>query len=185
MDAEVDEDALIARAQAGDEVAFAALVERYQARLYRLMVRACLHPQDAEEVASEAFTRAHDKLQQFAGRSRFISWVGRIATNLCLQRRERQTLPQVPLGDQPAAATDDTPEQAALRAETRAIVREAVESLPEPGRTVLVLRDIEQLSTAEACQQTGLGEAALKSQLHRARARLRERLDERLLATAC
>jgi len=83
------EQQLIRAAKAGDSLAFNRLVRQHQDHLYRLMVRACHHPQDAEEVASEAFVRAYERLQQFEGRSSFISWLGRIATHLCFRRRER------------------------------------------------------------------------------------------------
>ena len=73
---------LVAAAQAGDHEAFDRLVERYQDQIYRLMVRACHHPQDAEEVASEAIVRAYERLRQFEGRSSFATWLGTIATNL-------------------------------------------------------------------------------------------------------
>jgi len=61
------------------------------------MVRACHHPNDAEEVASEAFARAYERLCQFEGRSSFVTWLGRIATNLCFRRREKAEVPSVSL----------------------------------------------------------------------------------------
>ena len=181
------EQQLVRAAQAGDTAAFDRLVARYQAYLYRLMVRACHHPQDAEEVASEAFVRAYERLRQFEGRSSFVSWLGRIATNLCVRRREKAELPAISLEEQAQAegtrpargfpAEGPTPEQRALQEETKRIVRAAVAELPEPDRTVLRLRDIEQLSAAETAERTGLTVAAVKARLHRARARLRERLN--------
>src|SRR5687767_1405698 len=86
---QTSEQTLIDAAKAGDSAAFDQLVHRYEAYLYRLMVRACHHPQDAEEVALEAFVRAYERLGQFESRSSFVSWVGRIATNLCFRRREK------------------------------------------------------------------------------------------------
>ena len=186
------EQALIQAARRGDSAAFDQLVKAYQEYLYRLMVRACHHPQDAEEVASEAFARAYERLCQFEGRSSFVSWLGRIATNLCFRRRERAELPSVSLEEQtreetghpdrtpPSAAP--TPEQSALQAEMRRMIRAAVAELPEPDQTVLRLRDIEQYSAAETADQTGLTVPAVKARLHRARARLRERLNSYLLS---
>lgn len=186
------EQALIQAAQRGDSAAFDHLVKQYQSYLYRLMVRACHHPQDAEEVASEAFARAYERLSQFEGRSSFVSWLGRIATNLCFRRRERTELPSVSLEEQareeaghpdrtpPAAAP--TPEQSALQSEMRRVIQAAVAELPEPEQTVLRLRDIEQYSAAETAHQTGLTVPAVKARLHRARARLRTRLNTYLLS---
>jgi RNA polymerase sigma-70 factor, ECF subfamily len=184
---QTEERNLIEAARHGDATAFDQLVSRYQGTLYRLMVRACHHPQDAEEVASEAFARAYERLGQFEGRSSFVTWLGRIASNLCFRRRERAELPSVSLEalaheeeghpDQSPADRAPTPEQEALRAETRRIIRAAVQELPEPDQTVLRLRDIEQLSAAEVSARTGLTVPAVKARLHRARRRLREQLN--------
>jgi RNA polymerase sigma-70 factor (ECF subfamily) len=177
---------LVEAAQAGDAAAFDELVHRYEVYLYRLMVRACHHPQDAEEVASEAFVRAYERLGQFEGRSSFITWLGQIAKNLCFRRRENAELPSVSLEEQtreepghpdrtPAAA-GLTPEQRALQEEMKRHIRAAVAELPEPDQTVLRLRDIEQWSAQEVAAKTGLTVPAVKARLHRARARLRESL---------
>lgn len=183
---------LVRAAQAGDSAAFDRLVRRHQDTLYRLMVRACHHPQDAEEVASEAFLRAYERLRQFEGRSSFISWLGRIATNLCFRRRERADLSAVSLSElereeegrpeRTPPSLSPTPEQAAIQAEMRRVIRHAVAELPEPDQTVLRLRDIEDLSTAQVSARTGLTEAAVKARLHRARQRLRTLLDHYLVA---
>lgn len=182
---------LIQAAQAGDHQAFDRLVEKYQDHLYRLMVRACHHPQDAEEVASEAFARAYERLCQFEGRSAFVTWLGRIATNLCFRRREKLELPTTPLEDpsgrdigRPAESPDAArlnPEMQVLKEEMKQKIRSAVAELPEPDQTVLRLRDIEQCSAVETAAQTGLTVSAVKARLHRARARLRQRLSSYFL----
>lgn len=181
------EQQLIEAARTGDSTAFDRLVRKYQDYLYRLMVRACHHPQDAEEVASEAFARAYERLGQFEGRSSFVSWLGRIARNLCFRRRERAELPSVSLEtlaheeeghpDRSPADAAPTPEPQALRAEMKRIIQAAVQELPEPDQTVLRLRDIEQISAAEVSTQTGLTVPAVKARLHRTRRQLRGRLN--------
>lgn len=178
---------LIRAAQAGDAAAFDRLVEQYQHYIYRLMVRACHHPDDAEEVAAEAFLRAYERLAQFEGRASFVTWLGRIAANLCFRRREKPELASISLEQQAEqeaghpghhpAAVGPTPEQRALREEMKRKIEAAVAELPEPDRTVLRLRDIEQFSSAETAEQTGLSVAAVKARLHRARARLRQNLN--------
>ncbi len=155
------------------------------------MVRACHHPQDAEEVASEAFARAYERLCQFEGRSSFVTWLGRIATNLCFRRRERTEVPSVSLEelareeegrpDRTPASEEPTPEQQALQAEMKRIVQAAIAALPEPDQTVLRLRDIEELPAAEVSARTGLTVPAVKARLHRARGQLRERLNRYFL----
>ncbi len=187
-----EEAALIHAAQTGDDTAFDRLVGEYQDYLYHLMVRACHHPDDAEEVASEAFARAYERLRQFEGRSSFVTWLGRIATNLCFRRREKAELPSVSLEerareeeghpDRTPPSAGPTPEQRVLQEEMKRTIRSAIAELPEPDQTVLRLRDIEQLSAAETAEQTGLTVAAVKARLHRARARLRERLNLYFLA---
>lgn len=187
------EERLIDAARAGDRQAFDRLVRRYQDHLYRLMVRACHHPQDAEEVALDALARAYERLAQFEGRSSFVTWLGRIATNLCLRRRERAQVPSVSLEElargeegRPERTPRDeapTPEQVALQTEMVRVIRQAVDSLPEPDRTIVWLRDIERLPAAQVSERTGLSVPAVKSRLHRARGRLREELNHYFLST--
>ena len=173
----IADDRLIEAAQAGDTAAFNVLVNRYQEQIYRLMVRACHHPNDAEEVAVAAFGRAYEKLEQFEARSSFVSWLGRIATNLCFRRREKKEFETVPLDESHEPPDEDSPERQAVRREMHRIIRAAVASLPEPDQSVLRLRDIEELSTEQTAQKTGLTESAVKSRLHRARKVLRTQLN--------
>jgi RNA polymerase sigma-70 factor (ECF subfamily) len=175
------DDHLIEAAQAGDTEAFDVLVDRYQAQIYRLMVRACHHPDDAEEVATEAFGRAYEKLGQFEGRSGFVTWLGRIATNLCFRRRQKPELETVALEEAYESSDDNSPEREAMRREMHRIVRAAVASLPEPDQSVLRLRDIEEYSGAQTAEHLGLTLPAVKARLHRARKALRARLDADLL----
>jgi RNA polymerase sigma-70 factor (ECF subfamily) len=171
------DDRLIEAAQNGDAAAFDVLVDRYQEQIYRLMVRACHHPDDAEEVAVAAFGRAYEKLEQFEGRSSFVSWLGRIATHLCFRRREKKEFETVPLDESHELPDEDSPERQAVQREMHRIIRAAVASLPEPDQSVLRLRDIEELSAAQTALQTGLTESAVKSRLHRARKMLRAQLN--------
>lgn len=177
------DDRLIEAAKAGDSAAFDVLVNRYQEQIYRLMVRACHHPDDAEEVAVAAFGRAYEKLQQFEGRSSFVSWLGRIAANLCFRRRQKREVETVALEESHEPPDEDSPEQQAVRREMHRIVRAAVASLPEPDQSVLRLRDIEGLSGAETAACLKISLPAVKARLHRARKTLRACLDADLLAS--
>jgi len=174
----VPEDRLIEAAQNGDAAAFDVLVDRYQAQIYRLMVRACHHPDDAEEVAVAAFGRAYEKLEQFEARSSFVSWLGRIATNLCFRRREKKEFETVPLEESNEPPDEDSPERQAVQREMRRTIRAAVAALPEPGQSVLRLRDIEELSGEETAARLNLSLPAMKSRLHRAREMLRAQLNK-------
>jgi RNA polymerase sigma-70 factor (ECF subfamily) len=182
------EQELIKAAQAGDSTAFDNLVRQYQDYLYRLMVRACHHPQDAEEVASEAFARAYERLCQFEGRSSFVTWLSRIATNLCFRRREKIEIPAVSLDelaaespgrpDQTPPTADPGPEAHLIQSEIKQLIYAALATIPEPDQTVLRLRDIEELPASEVSVRTGLTVPAVKSRLHRARKALREQLNQ-------
>jgi len=179
---------LIEAAQAGDNTAFDNLVRQYQDYLYRLMVRACHHPQDAEEVASEAFARAYERLCQFEGRSSFVTWLSRIATNLCFRRREKAEIPAISLDemaesapgqpDRTPATENPGPEARLIQSEVKQLIYAALAKIPEPDQTVLRLRDIDELSAQEVSEKTGLTVSAVKSRLHRARKALREQLNE-------
>jgi len=182
-----DESALVAQAKAGDQNAFAELVQRYERKIYRLAKNITRNDEDAEDVLQDAFLKAYTHLDNFKGDSKFYTWIVRIAVNEALMRlRKRKTDRSVPL-DEPVelgeetvqreiAVWDDNPEQQYSQEEWRRILDEAVESLKPDFRTVFVLRDIEELSTEETAETLGISVPAVKSRLLRARLALRERL---------
>ena len=182
-----DESALVAQAKAGDQNAFAELVNRYERKIYRLAKNITRNDEDAEDVLQDAFLKAYTHLDNFKGDSKFYTWIVRIAVNEALMRlRKRRTDRTVPL-DEPVelgeetvqreiAVWEDNPEQQYSQEEWRRILDEAVESLKPDFRTVFVLRDIEELSTEETAETLGISVPAVKSRLLRARLALRERL---------
>jgi RNA polymerase sigma-70 factor (ECF subfamily) len=182
-----DESALVAQAKAGDQNAFAELVNRYERKIYRLAKNITRNDEDAEDVLQDAFLKAYTHLDNFKGDSKFYTWIVRIAVNEALMRlRKRKTDRSVPL-DEPVdlgeetvareiAVWEDNPEQQYSQEEWRRILDEAVESLKPDFRTVFVLRDIEELSTEETAETLGISVPAVKSRLLRARLALRERL---------
>ena len=182
-----DESALVAQAKAGDQNAFAELVNRYERKIYRLAKNITRNDEDAEDVLQDAFLKAYTHLDNFKGDSKFYTWIVRIAVNEALMRlRKRKTDRSVPL-DEPVelgeetvqreiAVWDDNPEQQYSQEEWRKILDEAVDSLKPDFRTVFVLRDIEELSTEETAETLGISVPAVKSRLLRARLALRERL---------
>jgi RNA polymerase sigma-70 factor (ECF subfamily) len=182
-----DESALVAQAKAGDQNAFAELVNRYERKIYRLAKNITRNDEDAEDVLQDAFLKAYTHLDNFKGDSKFYTWIVRIAVNEALMRlRKRKTDRSVPL-DEPVelgeetvqreiAVWEDNPEQQYSQEEWRKILDEAVESLKPDFRTVFVLRDIEELSTEETAETLGISVPAVKSRLLRARLALRERL---------
>jgi RNA polymerase sigma-70 factor (ECF subfamily) len=175
---------LIRRARAGDEDAFAELVTMHAARVYGALRHFGLDPDEADEVAQEVFVRAWRGLARFEERARFSTWLYRIAFNEAQRRLSRRPAPRVeadPDRDDPTVSLPESPE---LGPEPQALGREfertmdrALEQLPADWRAAVVLRDIEGLSTEEAAEIAGVGQAAFKSRLHRGRMQLRALLE--------
>ena len=182
-----DESALVAQAKAGDQNAFAELVQKYERKIYRLAKNITRNDEDAEDVLQDAFLKAYTHLDNFKGDSKFYTWIVRIAVNEALMRlRKRKTDRTVPL-DEPVelgeetvareiAVWEDNPEQRYSKEEWRNILDAAVDDLKPDFRTVFVLRDIEELSTEETAETLGISVPAVKSRLLRARLALRETL---------
>ena len=155
--------------------------------MYAIALRMVNDPQDAEEVTQETFISACKNIQNFEGRSSLGTWLHRIATNTALMHLRKQPVHQVSL-DAPIETLDgddiprqiadwaDYPAGHALESETRQILEQAIESLPETLRSVFILREIEGYSTEEVAEMLGIGSSAAKVRLHRARLRLRESL---------
>jgi RNA polymerase sigma-70 factor, ECF subfamily len=183
------EASLLARAQAGDVGAFEQLSGAYADRLYMLLLRLLGDRGEAEDVAQEVMLRAWQAISRFQGRSSYFTWLYRIAVNeanRALERRARRPA-SAPIGADelrlPASPTDDPVRQAENK-ELRAAIAAALAQLPPPLRTAIVLRDVEGLSTQEAAEIAGIGQAAFKSRLHQARLRVREAVGDEVLATA-
>jgi RNA polymerase sigma-70 factor, ECF subfamily len=181
-----DED-LVRLAQAGDTRAFDELVRRYQDKVYRLSFKILRHEDDAAEALQDAFLSAFRGIKNFKVESTFSTWLYRIATNAALMKyRKRRdghiSLEQSQSGDEDTEALQlpdwtTQPLKDLLDAETREVMEEGVEKLPDELRTVFVLRDVEELSNAEVADILDLTVAAVKSRLHRARILLRDRLN--------
>lgn len=186
----VDQSALDARLRAGEDRAFDELVELAGGRMLAVARRMLNREEDAEDALQDAFLSAFRAIDRFDGRSQLTTWLHRITVNACLmklrsQRRrpERQIEDFLPAfiadGHQKNASRAWTPValQSIERSETRAFVRSKIEALPEQYRIVLVLRDIEGLSTEETAAALGMTTNAVKTRLHRARQALKELLD--------
>ena len=189
--------ALVERLRVGDAAALEALMERYASRVYRLAHGILRNSADAEEVVQDVFLTLFQKIHTFEGRSALASWIYRVTTNAALiKRRGRKTDREVSIdaqlptflpdghraGDRALIWADwsQTPEADLLSQETRAILERAIDELPVPYRTVLVLRDVEGLSSEEVAEIVGDSVPAVKSRLHRARMVLREELTRHL-----
>jgi RNA polymerase sigma-70 factor (ECF subfamily) len=182
---------LVTRLRAGDPVALEPLMDRYAKRVYRVAYGITRSEADAEEVVQDVFHTLFRKAESFEGRSALGTWIYRVATNAALlRRRGKRHQVEVMLedalptfledghraGDRSYVLADwsDTPEEELLSRETRAVVSRALDALPDHYRAVLVLRDVEGLSSEEAAAALGESVASVKSRLHRARMALRE-----------
>ena len=178
---------LVRRAKGGDEAAFNELVERHQDRVYRHAERMLGNPQDAEEVLQDTFLQAYRHLGSFEERSRFSTWIYRIATNESLMRLRRSSRRrEVQLEEAPSGEVERASEEVrefarsaidhVMDREIREILAKALHELPSEYRVVFVLRDVDELSNAEVAEILGLSVPAVKSRLHRARLWLRDRV---------
>jgi len=182
---------VIERVKAGDTSLYEIIMRRYNQRLYRI-VRAILRDDsEAEDVIQDAYVRAFQHLDQFAGRAPFSAWLTRIAVHEALARlRLRNRSQQLEDTGQDGeflmtlAESSPDPEQSASRAETSQLLEDAVLGLPEQFRTVVMLRDVEELSTSETATALDLSEENVKVRLHRGRAMLRSWLVARVGAQA-
>jgi RNA polymerase sigma-70 factor (ECF subfamily) len=157
------------------------LVRRYNQRVYRIVMSILRNDAEAEDVMQEAYVRAFQHLAEFEGRSSFSTWLGRIAIHEALARVERsrrfETIePEDSSGEVVIRDEGMSPEQKAAVSEARNLLERAILALPLPYRTALVLRDIDEVSTAEAAAMLDISAEALKVRLHRARAMLRREL---------
>lgn len=176
----VSDTELVRRSQTGDADAFAALVSRYQDRLYNLCWRMCRQDADALDHTQAVFLRALEALPRFEARANFYTWLYRIAVNhvLTAQRtaRRRGDVSLEVVGDGFAERTSASPPRVAEEHEDVERVRRALAELPEDYRVVVVLRDIEDMDYATIAEVLELPAGTVKSRIHRARQLLAERL---------
>ena len=191
MPDDVPDREVVARVVAGDSPLFEVLVRRYNQRVYRV-ARSIVGEQEAEDVMQHAYVRAFEHLRTFDGRSTFSTWVTKIAVYEALARNRKrrrlvslpaaEALPREPVATRRPIASPRpaSPSESAARRELRSVLRSAIERLPENLRLVFVLRDVEELDTAQTAETLGISPSNVKVRLHRARAMLRSDLTRAL-----
>jgi RNA polymerase sigma-70 factor (ECF subfamily) len=190
-----DEAALVARLRAADDGAFEQLVRLHGGRMLATARRLLGDESDACDAVQEAYISAFKSIGRFEGGSKLSTWLHRIVVNCALmklrsrsRRSERSIDELLPtyLEDghrrSPGPAWDSPADAMLEREETRQMVRRCIGSLPEDYRTVLLLRDIEELNTEETAQILGINIGAVKTRLHRARQALQTLLERELVA---
>ena len=177
---------LVRRIVEGDASLFEILMRRHNQRVYRAVRAVLRSDDDAEDVMQQAYLNAYQHLHQFAGDAQFSTWLTRIAVNEALGPRRKRIRSDV-LAQKGTEDVDLTlvesdtpdPEEQASHSELRDVMEREVAALPDAYRMVVVLRDVEGLSTSETSTTLGISEDLVKQRLHRARNLLRENLYQR------
>jgi RNA polymerase sigma-70 factor (ECF subfamily) len=183
---------IVRRVRAGENALFEILMRRHNQRVYRVVRAVVKDEADVEDVMQQAYINVFTHLHQFAERSQFSTWLIRIALHEAFGRRRQMQRPASVTRIRTDVENDrrdfmDTltapqagPEHEAYAQELRRLLEAAVDTLPEAYRTVFMLRDIEGLSTSETGEGLGLGDEAVKTRLHRARAMIRREVTVRI-----
>jgi len=186
------ETTLLRNLKAGESAAFEVMVRTNTPRLLAVARRYLPKEADAQDAVQDAFLSAFRGIAGFTGASKLSTWLHRIVVNASLMKlRTRRRKPEVAIDDLLPRFEDDasahhvdiiaawreTAPDELTRDENRAMVREAIERLPDSYREVLTLRDIEQIDTTEVAEMLGVSKGVVKTRLHRARQALRALLD--------
>jgi RNA polymerase sigma-70 factor (ECF subfamily) len=186
---ETEERALVARLKSDDDTAYEEVVRRFGPRMLSVARRLLTQEQDAQDAVQDAFLSAFKSIGNFQGDAKLATWLHRIVVNASLMKlRSKRRKPETAIDDLLPKYHDDghrrgngdwriTHDTAVQTSEIREQVLAAIDKLPDLYRDILMLRDIEELSTEEAAQQLEITEGAVKTRLHRARLALRESLD--------
>jgi len=174
---------LIERAKLGDAQAFQALYDKHKRRVYSLCLRMTANTAEAEDLTQEAFLQLYRKIATFRGESAFSTWLHRLSVNVVLMHLRKKSLPSVSLEETTQGGDEDTPkkdfgaEDLALAGSIdRLQLQKAVDDLPPGYRTIFVLHDVEGYEHNEIATIVGCSIGNSKSQLHKARMKLRDLL---------
>jgi RNA polymerase sigma-70 factor (ECF subfamily) len=178
---ELSDEDVVARIRAGDRSLFELLMRRHNQRLYRVARSILRDDAEAEDVLQEAYVRAFAHLDQFVGRSRFATWLTRIAVHEALHRcRRRRRFADFDAVAETVESAAPGPEASTFHGELRDVLEASIDHIPEHFRTVFVLREVEGLSTEETAACLSIPPETVKTRLHRARRQLRAQLDRAL-----
>lgn len=178
---------LVCRVRNGDSAAFELIMRRNNSRVYRLARSILKNAAEAEDAAQDAYLRAFEKLDSFRGPDGFASWLGRIVLNEALGRLRKSSRivsiedhrhdsamdARVKLADS-FMSQKQNPEYLAANSQLRGLLEQAIDELPQPFRTVFILRAVEGLSVAETAELLSIPPDTVKTRFHRARKRLRK-----------
>jgi RNA polymerase sigma-70 factor, ECF subfamily len=186
----VDKDGpLVERVKAGDHAAFTELVRRYEGKVYQLALRLTGNEMDAMDVIQDVFLSVYQKIHTFRGAAAFSSWLYRITANAAFAKlNQRRRAASVSIDDvlpvveeQSAEVSTEwslKPDAVLSNKEARGALEKAIDSLPDDFRTVVILRDVQNMSNQDVADSLNISVPAVKSRLHRARLILRKKLGE-------
>ena len=185
----LSDSALVERIATGDQLAFEAVMRKYNGKLYRIARAILKNDSDAEDVLQDAYLDAYRHIREFRGGSELATWLTRIVINQALMRvrKERRRSSIIPFRsalmhetDSPEAQVPDqqseSPSASAIRAETRRMLERRIDELPVAFRTVFIMREVEEMSVEETARCLSITPATVRTRLFRARALLREAL---------
>lgn len=184
--AAITDDELVARAQAGDNIAFCELIERYLGTCKKLALSILRDKQDAEDEVQNACWKAYEHINQFQSDAKFSTWLSRIVVNQCLMRLRKDRRAKFLYLDEGVAGEEiatleladvgRNPEESLGQSEVGRLLTNEISRIPPLLREVFVLREVHELAMPDVAQRLGITVAAAKSRLLRARLELRERL---------
>ena len=185
----LEDQLLVERSKKGDREAFEHLVRLYENKVYTIAYRLMGNHADASDLAQDAFIKIYQALPNFRGDSSFSTWIYHITVNVCRDElRKRQRRPTVSL-DEPTGENNNTyeirshapgPEEMLDRSETQAMIQECLNTLSDDYRTILVMREIQDLAYEEIAELLGCSLGTVKSRLSRARQALKEKISKQM-----
>jgi len=184
---QLSDDEVVRRVLEGETALFEVIMRRYNQRLYRVSRVVLRDDSEAEDVMQDAYVRAYQHLDQFEGRAAFSTWLTRIALHEALARKRRRkpiqeldAMQEMKGDSMPILkSSKPDPEAETAQAQVRQLLEGAIQSLPEPYRVIVVLREVEEMDVAETAETLGVSESVVKTRLHRAHAMLRRELHSR------
>jgi RNA polymerase sigma-70 factor (ECF subfamily) len=180
--AELSDEQIVQRVIDGDRVLFEILMRRYNQRLFRVTRSIVGNDLEAEDIIQDAYVRAYEHLAQFEGRARFSTWLTKIAIYEAYARirsagyQKVESISTLEGQGMSFRAGGHDPEQQIYDGELKMVLEKAFDKLPDDYRSVFMLREVEELSTAETAECLDISEENVKTRLHRARALLRREI---------
>lgn len=179
-----DEENLLKKSKSGDVAAFEELMDGYQKKIFNIALRMIGNHEDASELAQEVLIKIYKSIRSFKEEAAFSTWIYRITTNVCLDElRKRKNRTMISINEEIAVGDGEvslqiadhgpTPEEILEQKETRKIIENAIGKLSPEHRTVIILRELQNLDYEEISEITKVPVGTVKSRINRARQELR------------